>query len=256
MQPLWKARLWGRTASCAPVVNRRLRWRRVANPPQVNNLPHNYAALIAALALVLLLPARADIIDRIAVSVGNRVITTSDLDREIRVTAFLNGVKPDFSPAAKRATLDRMVEQKLIGNELENARYPVPNANEVEPELAEFKKKYFADDAAFQQGLAAAGITEQDVREELLWQRTLLLFIEVRFRPGVQVTDQEIQEYFDKTVAPAARLAHPGQTARLEDYHDAIEQTLIGQKVDQELDRWMQAARRRNEIVYHPEAIQ
>ncbi|SPE43327.1 conserved hypothetical protein [Candidatus Sulfopaludibacter sp. SbA3] len=201
-------------------------------------------------------PLCAVIIDRIAVSVGNRVITTSDLDREIRVTAFLNGVKPDFSAAGKRTTIDRMVEQKLIRNELESARYPTPAASEVEPELAEFQKKFFADDAAFQQTLAATGITEQDVKDELLWQRTLLLFIDVRFRPGVQVTDQEIQDYFAKTVTPAARLAHPGATAKLEDYRDQIEQTLIGQKVDQEMDRWLQAARKRTEVVYHQEAIQ
>ncbi len=211
---------------------------------------------IVAGALAALCWGRADIIDRIAVSVGSRVITTSDLDREIRVTAFLNGVKPDFSAAGKRAVVDRMVEQKLIHNELESARYPVPLSSEVEPELADFKKKYFPDEAAYQQALAAAGITDQDVREELLWQRTLLLFIDVRFRPGVQVSEQEMQEYFDKTVAPAARLAHPGEAPKLEDYRDQIEETLIGQKVDRDMDAWLQAARRRTPIVYHQEALQ
>jgi hypothetical protein len=171
-------------------------------------------------------------------------------------TASLNGLKPDFSTAGKRATLDRLVEQKLIRNELESARYPVPAASEVEPELAAFQKKFFKDEAAFQQALAAAGITAQDVRDELLWQRTLLLFIDVRFRPGVQVADQEIQDYFDKTVAPAARLAHPGEPVKLEDYRDSIEETLIGKKVDQAMDVWMQAARKRTAIVYHQEAVQ
>lgn len=209
----------------------------------------------AALAAVALLAARAEIIDRIAASVGNRVITTSDLDREIRVSALLNGVAPDFSPTVKHDTLERLIEQKLIRNELESARYPSPTDAEVEPEFVAFKKKFFKDDAAFQQALAADGITEKDVRDALLWQRSLLLFIEVRFRPGVQVTDQEIQDYFDQTVAPAARLAHPGQAVRLEDYRDQIEEKLIGQKVDQEMDRWMVAARKRNQIVYHPEAL-
>lgn len=200
--------------------------------------------------------AHGDIIDRIAVSVGNRVITTSDLDREIRVTAFLNGVSPDFSAAARKATLDRLVEQKLIRNELENARYPLPSQSEIEPELAVFRQKFFATDAAFIQGLLAAGITEQNVRDELLWQRTLLLFIDLRFRPGVQVSDQEIQAYFDNTVAPAAHLAHPGEPLGLQDYRSRIENTLAGQKVDQEMNRWLQAARQRNQIVYHPEALE
>ncbi len=211
--------------------------------------------MLSTLAATAIL-ARGDIIDRIAVSVGNRVITTSDLDREIRVTGFLNGVKPDFSTAAKRMVLDRLVEQKLIHNELESARYPVPAASEVEPELADFKKRFFPSEDSYQQGLKLAGITDQDVRDELLWQRTLLLFIDLRFRPGVQVTDQEIQDYFDKTVAPAAKLANPTLTPTLEQFRDQIEQTLIGQKVDREMDNWLQAARRRTQIVYHQEAIQ
>ena len=207
------------------------------------------AAITLAAALL-----RADLLDRIAVSVGNRVITARDLDREIRVTAFLNGARPDFSAAAKRATADRMIEQKLIRRELETSRYPVPAASEVVPELDKFKAKYFADDAAYRHALAAAGLTEADLQAALLWQRTLLLFIDVRFRPGVQVTDQEIQDYYDKTVAPAARAA--GETPTLAKYHDAIETRLTEDKVDQETDRWLQQVRRRTEIVFHPEVFQ
>ena len=208
--------------------------------------------------MILLLPLllRAGIIDRIAVSVGNRVITASDLDREIRVTAFLNGATPDFSPAAKRTTAERMVQQKLIQNELESSRYPVPSESEVLPELDQFKKKFFADDAAYQNALANAGITDEDVKAELLWQRTLLLFIDVRFRPGAQVTDADIQDYFDKVVAPAARAAHPGETPALDQYRAEIEQKLTGDRVDQQLDRWLEQVRQRTQIVFHPEAFQ
>jgi peptidyl-prolyl cis-trans isomerase SurA len=207
--------------------------------------------LLAAASL-----ARAVVIDRIAVSVGNQVITASDLDREIRVTAFLNGVKPDFSPQNKRATADRMVEQKLIRKELETSRYPTPSPAQIEPILAKFKQERFADDAAYRQSLRDYGITEQDVKAMLLWQRTLLLFVEVRFRPGVQVGDQEIQDYFTKVVEPAARAAHPGQPVALEDYRNQIEQTLAGEREDRQMDDWLKQARSRTEIVYHEEVLQ
>jgi len=198
-------------------------------------------------------PLAADIIDRIAVSVGNRVITTSDLDREIRVTAFLNGSKPDLSPANKRATAQRMVEQTLIRRELEVSRYPVPTAAEVEPVLETFRRQNFKSDAEFRKALADAGITEQDVKDELLWQRALLLFIDVRFRPGVQISEQEIQNYFNNVVALTAQ---PGQRLSLEDYRASIVEKLAGQRVDQELDTWLKEARRRTEIVFHEEAFQ
>ncbi len=207
------------------------------------------------LAAMFAVSAAAEVIDRIAVSVANLVITTSDLDREIRVNAFLDGVQPDFTPAAKRSAADRMVEQKLIRRELETARYPTPDPAEVEPVLAAFKKQRYPNDAAYQAALQSYGITDQQVRDELLWQRTLLRFIEVRFRPGVQVSDKDIQDYFDRTVAPAARAAHPGQPVALEDYRAQIESTLTGQRVDQEVDTWLKNARRRTAIVYHEEAL-
>lgn len=214
--------------------------------------------LQAALCLLLVAgsSASAVVIDRIAVSVGNQVITTSDLDREIRVTAFLNGVKPDFSPAGKHATAERMVEQKLIRKELETSRYPIPSPAEIEPILEKFKKEHFPDDAAYLQALRDYGIAGQDVKDMLLWQRTLLLFVEVRFRPSVQVSDQEIQDYFTKVVQPAAEAAHPDQPVALEDYRNQIESTLAGQREDEQMDNWLRQARRRTETVYHEEAFQ
>ena len=205
--------------------------------------------------LLTLTVLRAEVIDRIAVTVGNSVITASDVDREIRVTSFLNGVKPDFSSAAKRATANRMVEQKLIRRELETSRYPVPNAAEVEPILQEFKKAHFKDAAEYERAMTDAGVTEQGITYELLWQRTLLLFIEIRFRPGVQVSDQDVEDYFEKVVKPAAQAAHPAEPVSLDDYRTRIEETLVGQREDTDMDKWLTAVRKRTEIVFHDEAL-
>jgi peptidyl-prolyl cis-trans isomerase SurA len=196
------------------------------------------------------LDATSDIIDRIAVSVGNHVITTSDLDREIRITAFLNAAKPDFTPAVKRATAQRLVEQTLVRTELATSRYPTPPPSEVDPILAQLKQQRFPTDADLQRSLAEYGITEQDVRDELLWQRTLLSFLDVRFRPSVQVSDKDMQEYFDKTVKPTA------PSASFDDYRDRIEEQLTGDREDQEMGRWLDQAKKRTEIVYHDEALQ
>jgi hypothetical protein len=149
-----------------------------------------------------------------------------------------------------------MVEQVLIRRELEINRYPVPTAAEVVPVLAAFQKEHFPNDGEYQRALAVYGIADQDVKDLLLWQRTLLLFIEVRFQSGVQVTDADIREYFDKVVEPAAETAHPGQPIALEDYRDRIEQTLTGQRADQEMNTWLKEARNRTEIMFHDEVLQ
>jgi hypothetical protein len=200
--------------------------------------------------------ASTAIIDRIAVSVGKRAITASDIDREIRIAAFLNGAKPDFSPISRRATAGRMVEQTLVRLEVETSRYPSPSAADIQAALDRFKKEHYADDAAYRRALTAYGLSEQDVINQLIWQRMLLSYIDIRFRPAVQVSDKEIQDYFQKVVKPAAEAAHPGSPATLDEYHDQIEETLAGKKGDDELNRWLAQAKTRYEIVYHDEAFQ
>ena len=199
---------------------------------------------------------QAEIIDRIAVSVANQAITTSDIDREIRVTAFLNRGQPDFSPAGRRATADRLVEQRLILREMENGRYPEPAASEIDPVLDKFKRDNFAGDEDYLRALADAGITDGQVRDELLWQRRLLEFIDMRFRPGVQVSEQEIEDYFHQKVEPAAEAAHPGQPVTLDQYRDQIEEKLIGDQVDKQMSTWLANARQRSDVVFHEEAFQ
>ena len=195
---------------------------------------------------------RAGTIDRIAVAVGNRVITTSDLERQIRVAAFLSGTEADFSGKGKRAIADRLVEQRLIQNEIETTHYVDPDTSAIEPALSEFIAKYFKDDGTYRVAVAKAGISDRDVREELMKERTVNAFIDVRFHPAVQVTEEQIREYFEETVAPAAG----GEAVTLEGVHDQIERTLTGQQVDAEVERWMREARRRAAIVYHDEAFQ
>uniref|UniRef100_Q02B20 SurA domain n=1 Tax=Solibacter usitatus (strain Ellin6076) TaxID=234267 RepID=Q02B20_SOLUE len=212
--------------------------------------------LIKALCTGLLAMAvRGEIIDRIAVSVGTRVITQSDLDRAIRVAAFQDGVKLDFSAARKKAVAQALIEQKLVQIELESSRYPLPDPAEISPAIEQFKKEHFKDDAAYRAALAAYGITEQDFRDMLLWQRTLLLFVQMRFETGAPVTESEVQAYFEKNVRPQAEAAHPGQPVLLEDFRGQIEQAISGQRADQQVDTWLKEVRRRTHIVIHEEVL-
>ncbi len=93
------------------------------------------------LALLLLaVPLAATIVDRIAVTVGDQVITETEILREIDITAFLNGEKPSFTPDEKRKAADRLVEQKLVRKEMELGNYPEATTEQAEELLAETEK--------------------------------------------------------------------------------------------------------------------
>lgn len=211
-----------------------------------------YIWLLAAAAL----GARAEIIDRIAVTVDKIVITESDLIRHIRVAAFLDNEPVDLGPGARRAAAQQMVEQVLVRREMEISRYPAPTPDDVKPMLADLLHARSWDQQGLAKSLAKYGISEQDLRESLLMQLTLLRFIEYRFRPGVALNDQEVEAYYKNEFLGRWKERNPGDAPALDDVRDGIEETLIERHVDEALDTWLKQAVARARIKYRKEAFE
>src|SRR5579864_7585149 len=100
-----------------------------------------------------------DIIDRVAVSVGNQVITEGQIDEEIRITAFLNREKVDLSAASKKAEAELLVQQTLMKREMDLSHYRLPDTTEAAESLAGIKQEY-SSKGQFQQALKDYGIDE------------------------------------------------------------------------------------------------
>lgn len=199
--------------------------------------------------LLVCLAMHGEMIDRIAVTVDNRVITESEIIRQIRIAAFLNGEQPDLSAANKRVTADRLVEQALIRRELDTSRYAAQGALAT-PEYQELKNKY-GDDNSYKQALVKSRITDKDVQEALQWQALFLDFVDMRFRPGVQLPESELQDYYNQQVAE-----NPGKLPPFEEARESIEEILTSQRVDNALDRWLGQVRTQTRIKYTQEVFQ
>lgn len=200
------------------------------------------------LALVILcvpLPhAHAIIVDRIAITVGNKAITDSEIDLRIRLTAFQNGEKPDFSLASKRAAAQRLIDQRLVEREMDVGHYPRTAAGAGKTLLADYEKSNYASNrAAMDAALRDYGLTEQDLEDELTLQSDMLTFLNLRFRPAVQVTDQDVQKYLREHLREPAAASNQTRAA--------IEQQLTTERADKELDAWLQDQRTRTKIGYN-----
>jgi hypothetical protein len=191
------------------------------------------------------------VVDRVAVTVGNQVITETEILREIALTAFLNGEKPAFTSENKRKAADQLVEQKLVHKEMEMGRYPAATSEQAQELLVQTRKN-IGGEAELQRQLAADGLTQEDLQDRLLWQLTLVRFIDLRFRPAIQVTAQDVLDYYRKEVVPRQK---PGQTVRLADVRDQILQTLSAQRADQQLDEWLKHAKTTTRIDYKKEVF-
>ena len=186
-------------------------------------------------------------IDRLAVVVGQHVITELQLDEELRVTGFLNGAAIDRDLTSRRQAADRLIEQLLIREEMDLNRYPLPDTQSVNAYLDQIQARFPAPDA-FHKELAAYDLDEQTLRDHLALQLTTLRFIEYRFSSDISVSDQEIQNYYRNQ---PANNKPPFSAAK-----ESIRQKLIEQRTDQSLDNWLEEARKHVNIVYLDKELQ
>ncbi len=193
---------------------------------------------------------QAVIIDRVAVTLGNQVITESELIREIQLTAFLNGEEPDLRPDAKRKAAERLIEQKLVRKEMQLGRDPEPPSSAADEMLAQFEKQRAWNPGEFDAKLKHAGLTREELKNHLHWQAALLQFVDFRFRPAVQVTDQDIRKYYREHFENA-----PGKKPALEDVREQIVQIVTARRADEQMDAWLKDTRKHTRIEFHPEAF-
>jgi len=196
----------------------------------------------------------AETLDRIAVTIGKQVIAESQVMEEIRVTAFIEGEKPDFSGPSKRKTAERLVERALIERELALTRYALPEVTDIGTLLVQVKAR-FPSEEAFKDALIEAGVAADKVERHLQLQVQLLRFLDYRFRPGVRITEEEIAELYEKTSAEwKAKRKDPPPT--LEASRADLVALLTRERADRALDRWLGEARTREQIVYRDGVFQ
>jgi hypothetical protein len=198
------------------------------------------------LVLLFCTAAESTVIDRIAVVVGNRAVKDSDIERDIRITSLLNREKPDFSTKSRRDSANRLIDQQLIRREIEIGQYAVPPASEAARLLAQIKKDRFRAEADYQRALSEYGITEAELKSQLLWQLTVLRFIDARFRPGVLVTEEDVQKYYRE---------HAPAWDGLQNVRQQVEETIAGERINQQFYAWLEMRRKMTKVVFREETL-
>lgn len=194
----------------------------------------------ALLLVMLIVPALATIVDRIAITVGSQIITDSEIDQRIRLTAFENGEQPDFGLASRKQAAQRLIDEKLVEHEMTVGHYPGMPDDRKPALLAAYEKD--GGPARLAGELAKRGLTRNDLMNDLARQQNLLTFLNLRFRPAVQVPEQEIQRYYRQHFAQA--------NVPLNEVRSAVEQKLTDERADAELDQWLKRQRQRTGIEY------
>ena len=211
---------------------------------------------LACLSATIAMPISAVIVDRSAITVGNKVITDSEIIRRIRLTAFQNNRAPDFSLASRREAAQRLIDLKLVEHEMDVGNYVRESPAESAKQLSAFTTERFESSAeALRRALAAIELTPSDLQAELAEQADFESFIELRFLPAVaQTSDQEVEEYYRNHIVTAVK---PGEKPpTLADSRTKIDQILANERADLDLNAWLRDQRAHTRITYLESALQ
>jgi hypothetical protein len=196
--------------------------------------------------------------DRVVATVNGDLILDSDVDQEMRFAALLPYGEAE-GPATRSRAIDRLINRDLI---LQQARLTpqeevstaaaTADLNALRKELPNCKEFQCETKAGWDRYLATQGFTEDSLTE--LWRQRMevLAFIEQRFRMGIKITPDQIDDYYRQTLLPqyAARHQPP---APLSAISERIQQVLLEQQVSKLLDDWLQSLRAQGSVVVlHP----
>jgi hypothetical protein len=215
----------------------------------------------ALLALAISFAAFGQVIDRIAVVVGNTVITETEVDQEARLEAFLNGTPLKLDAGAKKTAADRLVDQQLIRNEMKIGAYPEPTAAEVDDMLKNLlQEKFGGAEGALRASLQKYGLTEEQLRQHLSWQLAAIRFTDLRFSPAIA----GIPAATATAAPPTNGNSGPDKSTQRglqrrpapDEQADRSDAQVPAGNVDEQLDAWLKQTRAGTKIQFKQGAFQ
>jgi len=193
------------------------------------------------------------VLDRLVAVVNGDVILESDVDEERRFEE-VQPYRDMLAEYSRDKVIGRLVDRALILQQA--ALQPedaVPQRDldaqlvTVRKDIAACKQYHCETDEGWKKFLGEHGFTEEEFRARWLQRMQLLKFIEVRFRNGIKISDDEIKTYYEKTMLPeyAKRNVTP---PKLETISRRIEEVLLQRQVGALLEDWLKSLRAQGSV--------
>lgn len=212
---------------------------------------------VAIVALVLLASVAAvpaarggEVIDRIVATVNGHIILQSDWDEALCYEAVLSGRAVSFfTDEERRAVLDRLIDQELLGEQMKLASFQHPSESEAAAQVSEARKLHpeAVTQEAWQALLARYGLTEEGLTDHVRKQIDLMRLVDAHLRPAVQIDSQSIEAYYRDNFVPRLRQKGAGEVP-LSDVSAKIREILTQEKVNELMVSWLQSLRSESKV--------
>jgi hypothetical protein len=193
------------------------------------------------------------IVDKTVATVSDNVrtelITYSDLLWQLALQPEAP-IRPPTSEDLNRA-LQTLINQRLIALEAERLPTIAPTEEEIRNEIKRILA-LFPSTAEFESRLRTVGFNsvDDDNFERIMGQRVAIeKYLDFRFRSFVIVTPEDEARFYRESYTPEFRKRNPGLILPpLEDVRPQIRNTLTERKIEEDIENFLEDARRRAEI--------
>jgi len=202
------------------------------------------------------------VLDRVVAVVNNHAILSSDVENAMRLSV-LEPTESANSKPDRISALDQLISRELIEEQLtpEEKKAAEPTDKELEERVALLREDvpacaryHCATDQGWSAFLAANGLAEKDAETYLRMRLSLLSFIENRFRQGIRISQEEIENYYRDTLVPQYA-AGKGAPA-LASVAPRIEEILLQKQVNQLFSSWLDNLRKQGDVeILDPEFV-
>jgi peptidyl-prolyl cis-trans isomerase SurA len=193
------------------------------------------------------------VLDKVIAVVNGDLILESDIDEEQRFEEIQPYRTVGANPS-REFTVRRLIDRMLILQQAEIEPETAVSDKELEAQLATLRKdipacrEYHCEtDAGWQKYVNDHGFTEEEFRVRWRQRMELLKFIEVRFRNGIRISDDDIRGYYEKTMLPEYAKQHVSPP-KLETISPRIEEVLLQQQVGNLLRDWLKSLRAQGRV--------
>ena len=192
-------------------------------------------------------PAEVDatVVDGIVERIEDDIITESEVRELEAFQKLFNG-----RAMSREEVIRELTDQWIIRNEAGVNRFRQPSAEAQEHAFQDFSQR-FSSPKEMQARLTEAGLTEAALKRLLGEQLYLSSFLEVKFRPVAQVTEDQIDAYYHGEFSSDLKKRGEPIPPRA-DVEDQIRELLTERTVSERSDRWLDDTRMRLHIELLP----
>jgi hypothetical protein len=186
------------------------------------------------------------VLDHVIAVINGDVILASDVEEELRFAVLEPFSVPTDSDTPKLAGR-RLANRTLILQQMRTQQHLNINVTDAQLEaslldlrsnLPKCRQFHCTTAAGWKAFLAANDLTEKEVDAHWRQRLAILQFIDLRFRSGIRVSQQEIEEYYQKSVLPVFKRQNE-KAPPLEEVSQHIREILLQQQVNALLEDWL-----------------